>query len=158
MTLDDWKAMSVASRFCFAFAMILVGLVGAFYLFMMAAPTLDSGKFSYDVVVLEGRAGISSYKGQQVLVITDAEGRNHASRCNPYDREQACVDLALSRGLQQGQEVEVGLVKAKFWPLADNVIIRLASTDRVFLKCAERLSALELDRSRISGAERIVGC
>ncbi|MFA4938720.1 hypothetical protein [Brevundimonas sp.] len=158
MTLDEWKAMSMASRFWFVLVMLLAVSVGAFALFTVAAPTLDPGKFSYEAVILEGRVGISSYKGQPVLMITDEEGRNHASRCNPYDREQACVDLALVRGLHKGQQVKVGLIRAKLWPLADDAIIYLASNDHVFLECADRLDALGVARTRISGIERIADC
>lgn len=102
MTLDEWKAMSTASRFWFVVVMLLAVSVGAFALFTAAAPRLDPGKFSYEAVTVEGRVSISSYKALPVLVITDGEGRNHASRCNPYARDQACVDLALVRGLRQG--------------------------------------------------------
>ncbi|WP_428060593.1 hypothetical protein [Brevundimonas sp.] len=158
MTLEDWKAMSTASCFWFVAVMLLAVSVVAFAFFTVAAPTLDPGKFSYEAFTLEGRVSISSYKGQPVLVITDGEGRNHASRCNPYDRDQACVDLALVRGLRQDQQVKVGFIRAKFWPLADDTIIRLASNDHVFLDCADRLGALGVDRSRISGVERIAGC
>ena len=138
--------------------MLLAVSVGAFSVFTLAAPTLDPGKFSYEAVILKGRVGISSYKGQPVLVIVDGQGRNHASRCNPYDREQACVDLALFRGLRQDQQVEVGFIRVKFWPLAEDVIVRLASNDHVILDCADRLHALGVDRSRISGVEHIAGC
>lgn len=158
MTLEDWKAMSTASRFWFVVVMLLAVSVGAFSLFTVAAPTLDPGKFSYEAVTLEGRVSIASYKGLPVLVITDREGRKHASRCNPYNRDQACVDPALVRGLRQGQQVNVGFIRAKFWPFADDAIVRLASNDHVFLECADRLVALGVDRSRISGVERVSGC
>lgn len=158
MISDDWKAMSIASRFWFVFIMTLAVVVGANALFSVAAPTLDPGKFSYETSSLEGHVGISSYKGLPVIVITDAEGRSHATRCNPYAREQSCVDLALSRGLRQGQLVESSLIKARLWPLADDVIVRLVTKDHVMLSCAERLRALGVNRQRIFGAERISGC
>ncbi len=158
MTLDDWKAMSTASRFWFVVVMLLAVSNGVFALFTAAAPTLDPGKFWYEAITVEGRVSISSYKALPVLVITDGEGRNHASRCNPYARDQACVDLALVRGLRQGQQVSVGFIRAKFWPLAEDAIVRLASNDHVFLECADRLDALGVDRSRISRVERISGC
>ncbi|WP_292230471.1 hypothetical protein [Brevundimonas sp.] len=158
MTADDWKAMSIASRCWFVLIMALAVMVGANALFSVAAPTLDPGKFSYETSSLEGHVSISSYKGLPVIVITDAGGRNHASRCNPYAREQSCIALALSRGLQPGQLVEVGLIKARLWPFADDVIVRLATKDHVLLGCVERLQALGINRQRISGAERISGC
>ena len=150
--------MSVISRFWLVLAVTLAALGGGFAIFIMASPTLDPGKFNYEAATLEGRVSILSYKGQPVLVIKDAQGLNHASRCNPYGREQGCVDLALLRGLQQGQQVEVGLLEAKFWPLADRVIVRLASNDHVFLGCSERLDALGVARRQISGIERIARC
>lgn len=158
VTADDWKAMSTASRCWFVLMMAFAVVVGANALFLMAAPTLDPGKFSYETSSLEGYVSISSYKGLPVIVITDAGGRNHASRCSPYAREQSCIDLALSRGLQPGQLVELGLIKARRWPLADDVIVRLATKDHVFLGCDERLRALGVNRQRVSGAERISGC
>ena len=85
MTLDDWKAMSTASRFWFVVVMLLAVSVGAFALFTAAAPTLDPGKFSYEAVTIEGRVSISSYKALPVLVITDAVSYTHLTL--PTNRE-----------------------------------------------------------------------
>ncbi len=53
MTLEDWKAMSTASRFWFVVVMLLAVSVGAFALFTAAAPTLDPGKFFYEASPLK---------------------------------------------------------------------------------------------------------
>lgn len=123
---------------------VIVAPVALLVMSWVVQSALPPRAYLYRPSVVTGTADVFYRRAETRLVVVADDGDRIAAYCGVFDRWNGCMRRLFQSDIVSGDRVSVLLLKPKFVPLANNVVIGVKIHDRQLMSVDERAVELEI--------------